>query len=78
MHIRGTILVDYTEWTEFITWYMKHSNIRVLKIRDRVSTRYVVDKKDKSDVAYTHSSGYCVTYGIYQPWYEKYVEASNG
>lgn len=78
MHIKGTVLVNHEEWIEFIEWYKKYSNIRVLKIRDKVSTRYVVDKKDKSDVAYTHTSGYCVTYGIYQTWYEKYVEFKGG
>lgn len=75
MHIRGTILVTYQEWMEFLEWYKKYSNIRVLNVKDKSPFRYIIDKKDKSYVAYSHGQRQTATYGIYQPWYERYMDS---
>lgn len=74
MQIRGTVLVTYEEYVEFVSWYMKYSNIRVLKVKDSVGMRKIIDKKDKSKVAYTWTKGYDVSYGIYQTWYDIYKD----
>ena len=74
MHIRGTILVDYDKWIEFLEWYKKYSNIRVLKIKDKVGHRTVIDKKDKSNVAYEYHRYGEDSYGIYEDWYDKFLK----
>lgn len=75
MHIRGTVLVDYDKYKEFLIWYKKYSNIRVLKIKDRVGHRTVTDKKDKSNVAYEWHKYKESAYGIiYQEWYDRFLE----
>lgn len=29
----------------------------------------------EAEVAYTYCKGHCMTYGIYQPWYEWYMDS---
>lgn len=74
MVVRNMKTVDIKKYDMFVVWYMKYSNIRKLKIKDCVHTRYVYDKKDKSKVcqeshAYSKSS-----YHISNDWYHKYIE----
>lgn len=64
--------VTYDEYTAFISWYMKRSNIRVLKIKDRVGLRTVIDKKTKEPVCQQITKGYDTGYLIYDNFLEEY------
>lgn len=66
--------VSYEEYQDFIRWYMKKCNIRVLKVKDRVSNRTVIDKKTKEQVSQTIIKGYGVGYLIFDNFYEQYIK----
>lgn len=67
---KGRTQVTYEEYIEFLSWYKKRCNIRVLKIKDTVRSRKVIDKKTKENVAATYSNYGKVGYVIYNNFYE--------
>jgi hypothetical protein len=73
---KGRTQVTMEEYDEFIRWYKKRCNIRVLKIKDMVNTRYVKDKKTKETVCEEHIKGFDMGYLIYDNFYKEWKECS--
>lgn len=64
--------VTEDEYREFISWYKQYANIRVLKVKDMVSTRTVKDKKTKESVCQEITKGMNTGYLIFDDFYKKW------
>lgn len=72
---KGRVQVHADEYDKFIQWYMKKEHIRVLKVKEKVGIRTVIDKKTKEKVSQVISKGYEVVYLIYDNFHSEWQDS---